>query len=285
MRTRIINLLLMLFTLVFSVNAQLSKKEAVEKGYARLGNLNMYYEVLGRGRPIVLLHGAYMTMEGMMREYANELSKTRMVILTEFQAHGRTADVSNRDLTYEGLADDVASLLNYLKVDSADVFGYSMGGGVALQMAIRHPKMVKKIVCLSASYSDEGMQPAFKPLVPTMTVDLFNGTSFRKEYDSLAPDKKNFPGLFRKLKKLDMTDFNWESDYKKIKSPVLLIAGDVDMVTIDHVAGMLKKLDGNKPADLGQISKVHLAVMPNTSHVGMMQRFSWISPMVKEFLN
>lgn len=284
MRNKITILLLVMHVMTITTNAQMSRSE-IKKGYAKLGDLNMYYEVHGKGKPIVLLHGAYMTMEGMMRQYATELSKTRMVILMEFQAHGRTADVPNRDITYENLADDVASLLNYLKIDSADVVGYSLGGGVALQMAIRHPNMVKKLVSISASYSDEGMQPAFKPLLSTMTVEMFNGTPFKKEYDSLAPNKNDFPKLFEKLKKLDITSFDWEKDYVKIKYPTLLIAGDADMVTIDHVASMLKKLGGNKPADLGQTSNVHLAVLPNTSHVGMMQRFSWISPMIKEFLN
>lgn len=276
--------LLFIWMSIGMVNAQQTKMPEIKKGYAKLKDLNMYYEIHGEGAPIILLHGAYMTMEGMMREYATELSKTRKVILTEFQSHGRTTDVSNRDITYEGLADDVSALLQHLKIDSTDVLGYSLGGGVALQMAIRHPKMVKKVICLSANYSDDGLQPAFKPLVPTMTVEMFEGSSFKREYDSLAPNKKNFPILFEKLKKLDMTSFNWESDYVKIKKPVLLVVGDGDIVTIEHAANMLKKLGGNQPADLGYVSNVHLAVLPNTSHLGMMKRILWTSPMIDEFL-
>src|SRR5262249_8354177 len=108
-------------------------------GYAPVGGLKMYYEIHGSGEPVVLLHGAFMAISGDWNVWIGELSKTRKVIAIEMKGHGRTAD-SNRELTYENLADDVGGLLDYLKIPSADIIGYSLGGGVAIQCAIRHPE-------------------------------------------------------------------------------------------------------------------------------------------------
>ena len=285
MKTIKLTITLLIASLLVANAQTTAKLPATAKGYAQLKQVKMYYEVYGEGSPIVLLHGAYMTLDDMMRDYAADLSKTHKVIIMEFQGHGRTPDVPGRDITYEGLADDVAELLKYLKIERADVLGYSLGGGVALQVAIRHPDVVNKLICISGSYSDEGLQPAFKPLLTTMTVQQFDGTPFKADYERVAPNKNDFAVLFEKLKKLDMAKFNWENDYKQIKKPMLLIFGDGDMVTIDHIASMLKLVGGNQPADLGYKNNVHLAILPNTSHVGMMKRLPWISPMLKDFLN
>ncbi len=256
--------------------------QTAKTGYAPVNGLKMYYEVRGTGAPLVLLHGAYMTIEGPIRQMANELSKTRQVIVTEFQAHGRTNDI-NRDITCENLADDVAALFKYLKIDSADVMGYSLGGSVALQLAIRHPGRVKKIVSMSATYSDEGLQPVFKPLVPTITPALFEGSIFKKQFDSLAPDPKHFPELVSKLKKMDMTVFDWEKEYVKIKHPMLLVFGDADGTTIEHATKMFTRLGGGVMGDLTPMPRVRLLVLPYTSHVGVLSRISWFMPMIKDF--
>src|ERR1041385_3305852 len=118
-------------------------------GYAPVNGLKMYYEIRGQGEPVVLLHGAFMAIAGDWNDWVGELSKTRKVIAVEMQGHGRTADI-NRDITYENLADDVAALLDYLKIPSADIIGYSLGGGVAMQCAIRHPDRVRKAVVISS---------------------------------------------------------------------------------------------------------------------------------------
>src|SRR5512144_1730404 len=124
-------------------------------GYAPLNGLKMYYEIHGSGEPVVLLHGAFMAIAGDWNDWVGELSKTRKVIAVEMQGHGRTADIK-RDLTYENLADDVASLLEQLKIPRADLIGYSMGGGVAMQCAIRHPEKVRKVVVISSTFRRDG---------------------------------------------------------------------------------------------------------------------------------
>jgi pimeloyl-ACP methyl ester carboxylesterase len=127
----------------------------VETGYAPINGLSMYYEIYGEGRPLILLHGAYMTIDT-MGPILPGLAATRQVIAAEQQGHGHTADI-DRPITYEQMADDTAALLAHLDVGEADVFGFSMGGGVALQLAIRHPAVVRRLVVASASYTSDGM--------------------------------------------------------------------------------------------------------------------------------
>jgi pimeloyl-ACP methyl ester carboxylesterase len=255
----------------------------IRTGYANVNGLRMYYEILGKGEPLILLHGAYMNAGGPIRQTAERLSLNRMVVIAELQGHGRTND-AERAITYEGMADDVAELARQLKIDSADITGYSMGAGVAMQLAIRHPQLVKKAILISGSYSDEGMQPSLKPMIPQMTAAAFDGTPMRAEYDSLAPDPKHFPQLVEKLKVLDTKSYDWEKDYVKIKNPLLLIFGDSDAITTSHMKDMFEKQGGNVMGDLQPMPKVQLAILPHTSHMGVMNRIEWFIPMIEEFL-
>ena len=255
----------------------------IRTGYANVNGLRMYYEILGKGEPLILLHGAYMNAGGPIRQTAEKLSLNRMVVIAELQGHGRTND-AERAITYEGMADDVAELARQLKIDSADITGYSMGAGVAMQLAIRHPQLVKKAILISGSYSDEGMQPSLKPMIPQMTAAAFDGTPMRAEYDSLAPDPKHFPQLVEKLKVLDTKSYDWEKDYVKIKNPLLLIFGDSDAITTSHMKDMFEKQGGNVMGDLQPMPKVQLAILPHTSHMGVMNRIEWFIPMIEEFL-
>ena len=143
------------FFLTTLVPAIASAQEKPTTGYAPVNGLKMYYEVHGSGEPVVLLHGAFMTITNNWTEWIGELSKTRKVIAVEMQGHGRTADIE-RDISYENLADDVAALLDHLKIPRADLIGYSMGGGVAMQCAIRHPEKVRKVVSISAVFRHDG---------------------------------------------------------------------------------------------------------------------------------
>ena len=143
------------FLLTMLLPAVVSAQQKPIAGYAPVNGLKMYYEVHGSGDPVVLLHGAYMTIPGNWTGWIGELSKTRKVIAVELQGHGRTADI-DRDISSANLADDVAALLDHLKVPRADVIGYSMGGGVAMECAIRHPEKVRKVVSISAVLRRDG---------------------------------------------------------------------------------------------------------------------------------
>src|SRR5256886_15658917 len=144
-------------------------------GYAPVGGLKMYYEIHGSGEPVVLLHGAFMAISGDWNDWIGEFSKTRKVIAIEMQGHGRTADI-NRDLSYETLADDVAGLLDYLKIPSADIIGYSLGGGVAMQCAIRPPAKVRNVISISAPFRRDGWGKEANDFWPTFTREKCKGT-------------------------------------------------------------------------------------------------------------
>jgi pimeloyl-ACP methyl ester carboxylesterase len=260
-----------------------------EGNYAPVNGLEMYYEVHGTGQPLVVLHGAYMTIDA-MGEVVPELARTRQVIAVELQGHGRTADV-DRPLSYEQMADDTAALLRHLGIEQADVFGYSMGGGAALQVAIRHPEVVRKLVVASASYTSDGMHPELLEMIPTITPEVFAGSPIEEDYLRTAPNPDDFPTLVAKLKQLDMEPFAWPpEDIRGIAAPTLLIIGDSDAVRLEHAVEMFRLLGGGVMGDLAGLPKSQLAVLPGTTHFippgsGVPDPADWLLPMIGEVLD
>jgi pimeloyl-ACP methyl ester carboxylesterase len=258
-------------------------------GHARVNGLNMYYEIHGTGRPLVLLHGAYMTIDAMGAVIPG-LAGIRRVIAVELQGHGRTADV-DRPLSYEQMADDTAALLRHLSVRRADVFGYSMGGGVALQVAVRHPEVVRKLVVASASYTSEGMHPELLEMIPSITPEAFAGSPIEEAYLRTAPNPDDFPTLVAKLKRLDMEPFAWPpEDIRGIVAPTLLIVGDSDAIRLEHAVEMFRLLGGGVMGDLAGLPNSQLAVLPGTSHFippgsAVLDRAGWLVAMIGEFLD
>jgi len=262
---------------------------ATKGDYAEVNGLRMYYEVHGEGRPLVLLHGAYMTVDA-MGAILPGLAETRRVIVPEMQGHGRTADI-DRPITYEGMADDVAALIRHLDLDYPDIFGYSMGGGVALQLAMRHPGLVRKLVVASASYTSDGMQPELHEMIPTITPETFAGSPMEAAYQELAPNPGDFPTLVEKLKRLDMTPFAWPAeDIRGIEAPTMIVVGDADVVSLEHAVELFRLLGGGAMGDLSGFSGHQLAVLPGTAHFippgsGVLDRAEWLLAMVPPFLD
>jgi pimeloyl-ACP methyl ester carboxylesterase len=258
-------------------------------GYAPLGDLHLYYEIHGEGRPLILLHGAYMTID-LMGPIVPGLAKTRQVIAPEMQAHGRTADI-DRPLTYEAMADDTAALARHLGIDDADVFGYSMGGATTLQLAIRHPQLVRKLVVASAGYASDSMHPEALAMFPSITPELFAGTPIEEAYRRSAPNPDDFPTLVEKLTTLDTTPFSWpEDDIRRIKAPTLIVLGDSDGVQLQHAVQMFKLLGGGVMGDLSGMPRSQLAVLPGTSHYvppgsGLLDRRDWLLAFITPFLD
>jgi pimeloyl-ACP methyl ester carboxylesterase len=257
--------------------------------YAPVNELRMYYEIRGEGRPLLLLHGAYMTVE-MMDPLLSRLAETRQVIVPEMQAHGRTADV-DRPITYEQMADDTADLLRHLEIDRADVFGYSMGGGIALQLALRHPAVVRRLVLASAGYSSDSMHPEALAMFPTITPELFAGSPIEEAYKQTAPNPDDFPKLVEKMKELDTADFTWpEAEIRAIPSPTLIVLGDSDGVRLEHAVDFFKLRGGGVMGDLAGMPASQLAVLPGTSHFvppghGLMDRVDWLMMLVPPFID
>ncbi|MBT1695398.1 alpha/beta hydrolase [Fulvivirgaceae bacterium PWU4] len=255
-----------------------------ESGYADVNGLKMYYEVYGNGKPIVLIHGSYMTIPLNWQHIIPLLAKDRKVIVTELQGHGRTRDIA-REISYEGMADDVAGLLKHLAIDSADVLGYSMGGGVAFQVAVRHPEQVRRLVVLSGTYTHDGWWPEVEAMYGTFTADMFNGTPIQKQYDSLGNDPAHFQEFVKKVISIDLKPYDWTKDVKKIQAPIFMAIGDADGVRYEHALELFRAKGGGKMGDLNGLPKSRLAIIPGTTHIGMIQRTNWLIPMITDFLD
>jgi pimeloyl-ACP methyl ester carboxylesterase len=260
-----------------------------QTGYAPVGDLRMYYEIRGAGPPLVLLHGAYMTIE-MMDPLMSGLAETRRVIAVEQQGHGRTADV-DRPLTYEQMADDTAALVRHLDIETVDVVGYSMGGGIALQLAIRHPDVVRKLVVASATFRSDGMHAVALEMFPAITPELFAGSPMEEAYLRLAPKPGDFPRLVEKLTRMDTTPYAWpEDDIRAIAAPALVVVGDSDGVRLEHAVELFGLLGGGVMGDLEGMPASQLAVLPGTSHFvppghGVLDRAEWLLAMIAPFLD
>jgi pimeloyl-ACP methyl ester carboxylesterase len=273
---------LLLTTLVPAI---VSAQQKPATGYAQVNGLKMYYEVHGNGDPVVLLHGSFMTITNNWTQWIGELAKTRKVIAVEMQGHGRTADI-DRDFSYENLADDVAALLDHLKIPSADLIGYSMGGGVAMQCAIRHPEKVRKVVSISARFRQDGFVKEGLDVFPKLTPEAFKGSPIEIEYKKLSPTPDKFADLVNHIKEMASRPFDFGADkLKATKAPMFFIHGDADGVRLEHIGEMFRLKGDEIYGDLRPRSASRLAILPDTTHVTLMQRMTTIVPMVNDFLD
>jgi pimeloyl-ACP methyl ester carboxylesterase len=248
-----------------------------------VNGMKMYYEVIGEGDPLVVLHGAYMNIPA-MGDIIPRLAEAHQVYAPEFQGHGRTNDI-DRPITYPNLADDVAAFMDALGLDQADVFGYSMGAGAGLQLAIRHPEKVDQLVAASAGYDMNGMQPAFTAMIPSMTPDMLVGSALEADYRELAPNPEGFRNLAEKLIALEHEPMSWEEDIRALQAPVLLIAGDADVVTLEHTVAMFRLLGGGAMGDMGQpLPASRLAILPATSHTAVINQPELLHLLIEPFL-
>jgi pimeloyl-ACP methyl ester carboxylesterase len=253
--------------------------------YAPVNGLSMYYEVHGEGQPLVLLHGAFSAIGTSFGKVLPGLARSRQVIGVDLQAHGRTADI-DRPLSLEQMADDVAALLQHLKLESADFFGYSMGAAVALHVAIRHPQVVRKLVLASVTYNLGGMHPGLMEGFGDMTPEMMFGSPWHDEYLRIAPDPDHFATLFAKKTQMDrgIKDVPAET-IAAIKAPILIVIGDSDLVRPEHAVEMFRLLGGGVFGDMVPLPQSQLAILPGTTHVTLLGRADWLVSMVTEFLD
>jgi len=282
MKTTAFFLSMLMTTLLSGV---VSGQQKPTTGYAPVNGLKMYYEIHGSGEPVVLLHGAFMAVTDDWSVWISELSKTRKVIAIEMQGHGRTAD-TGRDFTYDNLADDVAALLDYLKIPSADVIGYSLGGGVALNCAIRHPDKVRKVVSISAVFRQDGWTKEGLDAFPKLTPEAFKGSPIEIEYKKLSPTPNEFPNFVKRVISADLKPHDFGADkLKATKAPMFFIHGDADGVRLDYIAETFRLKGGEVYGDLRPRSASRLAILPNATHVTLMNRMTTIVPMINDFLD
>jgi len=274
---------------LLSTSNYAQQKPAVSKtlkssGYAPVNGLKMYYEIHGDGKPLVLLHGSYMTIDLNFAQLIPELAKKRKVIALEMQGHGRTGDI-DRPYSYTSLASDIDGLLNHLKIDSADVLGYSLGGTVALELAIKHPKRVTSLVIISSVFRLDGWIQSARDLFPTIKPQFFEKTPLKTEYDRLAPDKNHWNDWVNKMVASEVVPFDLGADnIKALKCPVLIIKGDNDGVDLNHIAEMYTLCGGGVFGDITGLPKSRLAILPGMTHVTLMMETAKLMSIIDPFL-
>jgi pimeloyl-ACP methyl ester carboxylesterase len=254
-------------------------------GYAPVNGLEMYYEIHGSGRPLVLLHGNLSTIGVDFGGIIPSLAKQRQVIAVEQQAHGHTADI-DRPLRIRLWADDTAALLAHLGIGQADLFGYSSGSAVAMQLALDHPEQVGKLVLASFSYRLDGLHPGLMDNIGGLQPEHLAGTPFEQDYARVAPNPGDWPKLIEKIKDMDTELPEWTADaIRGVAAPTMLLYGDSDIVRPEHMAELFRLLGGGVPGDLAGLPRARLAVLPGTTHITLVQRAEWLSSMVGEFLD
>lgn len=248
--------------------------QSVQTGYAPVNGLNMYYDIQGEGRPLVLLHGGITTIEYSFGKIRPSLAKKYKTIAVEQQAHGHTADV-DRPLTYEQMAEDTAALLRHLKVERADFFGWSDGGAIALRIAAKHPDLVRKVAVFGTSSNPDGETPETKRGLQELKADDEGLAEFREGYAEVAPEPENWPVLIDKVKRLAREFGGWPpEDIKAIKAPVMVMVGDADIIRPEHALELFRLLPHGQ-----------LAVLPVSDHFAPVQRPEWVLSMLDAFLS
>jgi len=268
--------------------------KASRTGYLPINGLKVYYEVYGplgksKTAPLLLMPGAFQSTDS-MKPWVEAFAAKRSVIVFDQQGHGRTADTS-RKMSYEQFGDDAAALLRALKVGRADVMGYSQGGGVALQLALRHPELVNKLVSLSAAYRNDGWYPARAKALDGLNATVFAGSPIEAAFKKHTPDPKAFEAYIEKMKALninypDIADGQMEA----MSAKTMVIVGDADAVKPEHAVKMFKLRGGGdeQAATTGALTKVpaaRLVILPATSHIAISGEVTVLEPMVTSFLD
>ena len=225
-----------------------------------------------------------------MKSWVDAFARERAVIVFDQQGHGRTPDTS-RAMSYEQFADDAAALLRALEVERADVMGYSQGGGVALQLAIRHPSLVSKLVSMSATFRKDGWYPSVFEGIGGLSAEAFAGTPVEKAFKEHTPDAEAFDAYLEKMKVLNINDQHISDEQmRSISAKTMVIIGDADGVKPEHALAMFKLRGGGDEQAaasgvLQEVPSARLVVLPAMSHIGISGQSAVLAPMVSAFLN
>ena len=251
--------------------------------YAEVNGINLYYETHGSGRPLVLLHGGLGSGE-MFGPVLPTLAEHHQVIAVDLQGHGRTADI-DRPIDLRLMADDVAALIDHLGLEGADVVGYSLGGGVAWQVAIRHPEKVRRLVAVSANIRRDAIYAEMlgqQGQVNAAAAEFMKDTPMYELYQRVAPHPEDFPRLLDKIGALMSQDFDLSEDVRGIQVPTLVMAADADMAPPSHYVELFKLLGGGL-RDGGWMGEGRpagghaLAILPGLTHYNL-----FASPLVAQ---
>lgn len=247
-----------------------TSQTGVKAGHAEVNGVNYYYEISGKGEPLLLLHGGLGSID-MFGPVLPALSKNRQVIAVDLYGHGRTA-LTDRKMSLIDMGDDMAGLVKQLGYDKVDVMGYSMGAGVAFRLAVQHPDVVRRLALVSAAYAQDGFYPEMLPMqaqVGAGMADMMKQTPMYQAYAAVAPKVEDFPKLLDRMGELMRTPYDWADDVKTLKMPVMLVYGDSDMYRPEHIVKFYQLLGGGLK-DAGwmreSMSQNRLAIIPNRTH-------------------
>jgi pimeloyl-ACP methyl ester carboxylesterase len=259
-----------------------------KKGYVMANGVNYYYEVHGRGEPMLLLHGGLGSID-MFGPVLPTLAKQRQVIAVDLYGHGRTA-LGERAISLIDMGDDMATVLKQLGYDTVEVLGYSLGGGVAFRLAVQHPALVRRLAIVSAGYAQDGFHPEMLPMqaqVGAAMAEAMKETPMYISYKAVAPKPEDFPKLLDRMGELMRQPYDWSEDVKKLTMPVMLVYGDSDMFRLEHIMRFYQLLGGGLK-DAGwmreNMSKNRLAILPNVTHYEAFMAPSMVAT-VLPFLN
>jgi len=255
--------------------------------YADVNGLHLYYEVHGKDRgkpPLVLVHGAFSATGTSWGQLIAPLSRTRQVISVELQGHGHTADI-DRPLRVESMAADVAALLDVIDVPKADVYGYSMGAGVAMTLGVNYPDKVNKLVLSSVPFNDSGYYPGHLEMMDQITPEMLKATPFYDEYARIAPRPEDFDALVGKVKEMVRHTPQYTAAELSRLAPTLTIVGDSDIVAPAHAVEQFLATGGGVNGDLAGLPNSQLAILPGTSHTTATVQAQILTPMVTSFLD
>ncbi|MSU88779.1 alpha/beta fold hydrolase [Rhodobacteraceae bacterium 2CG4] len=241
-----------------------------DSGLIEANGIRHYYEVRGQGEPFLLLHGGLGSSD-MFAPVLPQLAEGRQVILVDLHGHGRT-ELGERPMRYEAMADDMAAILDALGHEKIDVMGYSLGGGVALRLAIQHPERVDRLALVSAGYAHDALFPEILEQVTRLggqMAPMMQDTPMYKGYVAVAPDPDAFPDLLDRLGELERQPFDWSDEVRALRMPVLLAYGDSDMIRPEHAVDFYQLLGGGL-RDAGwqreHMAQNRLAILPGLTH-------------------
>ncbi|NEW45652.1 alpha/beta hydrolase [Nocardia cyriacigeorgica] len=277
--------------LLTACGGETSEAAPAEPGaYTEVNGLRMYYEVHGdktEQPPLVLLHGALSGIGTDFGDLIPELSASRQVIAIEQQAHGRTAD-TDRPLRTPQMAEDTVALLRGIGVERADLLGYSMGAGVALEITLKHPELVRKQILLAGGLGEEAMHPGMMDGLAELAPEQLHGSPFHQDYLKNAPRPEDFPQLVARVKDHDqngLPSFAPE-DVRTITAPTLTVIGDSDIVRPEHAVEMFRLFGGGIMGDTpAGLPDSQLAILPGTSHITLVHRPDLLLPILPAFLD
>jgi pimeloyl-ACP methyl ester carboxylesterase len=242
-----------------------------QSGHVEANGVNYYYEIHGKGEPLLLLHGGLGSIDMFRSGVLPALAKNRRVIAVDLHGHGRTA-LGERPISLPDMGDDMAAVLKKIGVAQADVLGYSLGGGVAFRLAVQHPEMVRRLAMVSAGYAQSGFYPEMLPLqaqVGAAMAEPMKDTPMYKSYVKVAPRPEDFPRLLDRMGEFMRKPYDWSEDVKKLSMPVMLVYADSDMYRPEHIVSFYQLLGGGLK-DAGwqreNMSRNRLAILPDLTH-------------------